>query len=253
MLKHLYKKSKVLFSIIWIIAYCILFSLADSLSATLGIEKTVTLPVGLALSLFLFLFLRREGLLAAYGLRAPRGSGKQTLYYLPLVALLSANLWYGVTLRYSALETVLFIASMLCVGFLEEVIFRGLLFNAMRGEHPRAAVIVSSVTFGIGHIINLFNGAGADLVPNLLQVVYATAAGFMFVMLYLCTQSLLPCILTHALFNALSAFSREAPTLTHAVLSCVLLCLISGGYAAYLAFILRRRDAREKKQKETYQ
>ena len=102
------------------------------------------------------------------------------LYYIPVYIMLTANLWYGVTVHYAALETALYILSMFCVGFLEEVIFRGLLFEAMREESERAATIVSAVTFGIGHIINLFNGSGTELLPNLLQVVYATAAGFMF-------------------------------------------------------------------------
>ena len=30
-------------------------------------------------------------------------------------------------------------------------------------------------------IINLLNGSGKDLIPNLLQLLYAPAAGFMFV------------------------------------------------------------------------
>ena len=64
---------------------------------------------------------------------------------------------------------------MLCVGFLEEVIFRGLLFQAIAKDNIKSAVIISSVTFGIGHIINLFNGSGMDLVNNLCQIVFAFA------------------------------------------------------------------------------
>lgn len=238
MLKRLYEKSKLLFSILWIVTYCVLLSVADSLSLAVGVEKSVTLPVSFLLSLLLFLFLKRGSLLFEYGICAPRSSFRSVLGYAPLVALLTANLWFGVTVRYSALETVLYIASMLCVGFLEEVIFRGLLFRTMYPDSPRVAVLVSSISFGIGHMINLVNGSGAELFLNLLQVVYATAAGFMFVMLYLKTKSLLPCILTHALFNALSAFSKEAPTPAYALLSCLLLTVISGTYAVYLALSL---------------
>ena len=131
---------------------------------------------------------------------------------------------------------------MFCVGFLEEIIFRGFLLLAMYKENPRAAVIVSSITFGIGHIINLVNGSGAELVPNLLQVIYATAAGFMFVMLFLRSGSLLVCILTHGIFNALSAFSADATALPMQILSCVLLTLISAGYALWLAFLTKTPD-----------
>lgn len=40
---------------------------------------------------------------------------------------------------------------MLCVGFLEEMIFRGLLFEAIAKENVKKAIIISSVTFGIRH------------------------------------------------------------------------------------------------------
>ena len=167
------------------------------------------------------------------------------LYYVPLLVILSANLWYGVTVHYGALETVLYILSMFCVGFLEEVIFRGLLFEAMRKDGIKSAV-VSSVTFGIGHIINLINGSGAQLLPNLLQVVYATAAGFMFVMIYYKSGSLLACIAVHGVFNALSVFADEAnATGKMRILSAVLLTVIAGAYAVYLAWTVKTNDKGE--------
>ena len=84
------------------------------------------------------------------------------LFYIPLIVLLTVNLWYGVAMNTSPLEMVLYILSMLCVGFLEEMIFRGFLFQAMVKDGVKSAIIVSSVTFGIGHIVNLINGSGAD-------------------------------------------------------------------------------------------
>lgn len=38
-------------------------------------------------------------------------------------------LWHGVAMNVSLLETVLYILTMFCVGFLEEMIFRGFLIN----------------------------------------------------------------------------------------------------------------------------
>jgi membrane protease YdiL (CAAX protease family) len=123
------------------------------------------------------------------------------------------------------------------------VIFRGLLFEAMRADSVKAAIIVSSVTFGIGHIINLINGSGAELIPNLLQVIYATAAGFMFVMMYYKSKSLLVCIATHAAFNALSVFANEASaTLEMRIISATLLTVITGSYALYLAISIRKNQ-----------
>ena len=162
------------------------------------------------------------------------------LYYVPILVMLSANLWYGVTVNGGVLQTVLYILAMLCVGFLEEIIFRGLLFEAMRKDSVKAAIIVSSVTFGIEHIINLINGSGVELLPNLLQVVYATAAGLMFVMMYYRSQSLLACIAAHGVFNALSVFADEANvTNGMRILCALLLTVITGSYALYLSLSMK--------------
>jgi membrane protease YdiL (CAAX protease family) len=126
---------------------------------------------------------------------------------------------------------------MFCVGFLEELIFRGLLFQAMAKDGVKTAIIVSSVTFGIGHIVNLVNGSGAELLPNLLQVMYAVAICFAFVMIYCRTRSLMPCIIVHGIFNGLSAFANEAVmTPRRQIISGILLAVIAGGYALYLVF-----------------
>ena len=242
-LKKLYNKSKIWFAVAWIIAYCVLMSVGDSISAWLGVEKSVTFAIGAVLSIILLLFLKKNGLFSDHGICAPKISARSMLYYLPILIMLSANLWYGVTLNYGALETAFYILAMLCVGFLEEVIFRGLLFEAMREDSVKAAITVSSVTFGIGHIINLINGSGAELLPNLLQVVYATAAGFMFVMMYYRSKSLIVCITAHGVFNALSVFANEAAaTNTTRILSAALLTVITGAYAVYLAFSMKGKE-----------
>ena len=242
LLKKLYDKSQIWFAILWIIDYCVLMSVGDSLSAMIGIDKSITLVIGALHSAFLLIFLKKYRLFADYGLCLPKSSGKSMLYYIPILVMLTANLWYGVTLNYGAIETVFYILAMLFVGLLEEVIFRGLLFEAMRKDNVKAAVIVSSVTFGIGHIINLINGSGAELLPNLLQVVYATAAGFMFVMMYYKSKSLIVCIVAHGLFNALSAFANEAnATAEMRVLTAILLTVITGSYALYLALSMKEK------------
>ncbi|MBQ2737194.1 MAG: CPBP family intramembrane metalloprotease [Clostridia bacterium] len=243
MLKRLYDKSAVLFAVLWIVAYCVLMSAGDMLSGLVGVEKSLTLPIALLMSIVLFLFLYKNRLLKDYGFGRPTKAHGTMLFYIPLLLMLGTNLIYGVTLNYSVIETVLYILTMLAVGFLEEVIFRGLLFEAMRKDSLKAAVAVSSVTFGIGHIINLINCSGAELLPNLLQVVYATAAGFMFVMIYLRSGSILPCIIAHGVFNALSAFSAEAQDTKMTVISAVALTVITGSYAIYLMLFVR--DERE--------
>ena len=240
MLKKLYDKSQLVFALGWIVAYVVLASTGDNISADLGIDKVVTLPILVAMSAILYGFVRKNGLAEKYGLCKPQLPAAKMLHYIPLLVLLTANLWYGVALNQSPLETVLYILSMFCVGFLEELIFRGLLFQAMAKDGVGSAMIVSSVTFGFGHIVNLINGSGAELLPNLLQVLYAIAIGFAFVMIYVKTKSLMPCILVHSVFNGLSAFANEAAmTPQREIISGVLLAVIAGGYALYLALAVK--------------
>jgi membrane protease YdiL (CAAX protease family) len=241
-MEKLYKKSEIWFAVTWIIAYVVLASTGDNISADIGILKIVTLPILIILSVMLFLFVKRNGLSKKYGLCKSEIPASKMLYYIPLLILLTANLWYGVAMNVSPLETALYILSMLCVGFLEEMIFRGFLFNAMAKNGVKSAIIVSSVTFGIGHMVNLFNGSGAEFLPNLLQVIYAVAIGFTFVMIFCKTKSLIPCIITHSIFNSLSAFSNEAVmTLQKQIVSGIIITIISGGYALYIALAVKEK------------
>ncbi len=241
MLKKLYDKSKIWFAVLFIILYCVLFSLGDYFSTLVGTQKLFTFDVGLIITLILLSFLKKYGLFEEYGLCKPKSSIKSMIFYLPILVMLSVNLWGGVTLNYSVTESVLCVLSMFLVGFLEEIIFRGLLFNAMKTSSIKWAVIVSSVTFGIGHIINLFNGSNADLIPNLLQVVYATTAGFMFVTIYLKSKSLIVCIVSHGLFNALSVFSTSVlQDFNMQIITAVVLTIVTGAYAVYLALSIKK-------------
>lgn len=243
MLKKGYEKSEIWFAVAWIIAYVVLVSTGDNISADLGIDKIVTLPILIAMSGILYFFVRENGLTEKYGLCNPQLPAAKMLYYIPLLLLLTANLWYGIAMNLSPMETVLYVLSMFCVGFLEEMIFRGLLFHAMAKDGVKSAIIVSSVTFGVGHIVNLINGSGAELLPNLLQVMYAMAVGFAFVMIYCKTKSLMPCIVTHGVFNSLSVFSNEAVmTPQRQILSGVFLTVIAGGYALYLALAVKENQ-----------
>ena len=140
-----------------------------------------------------------------------------------------------VTMNLPVLESLFYIISMICVGFLEELIFRGFLFKAMSKDNIKAAIIVSSITFGIGHILNLINGSGADMVSNLCQVCYATAVGFLCVIIFHRGKSLWPCILAHSAVNGLSVFANEANiTPKMDIISAIILTVISVGYTLIL-------------------
>ena len=235
----LYEKSEIAFAISWIILYVVGTSITDSVVDT----KLVTMLFHILLSAVVMVWIKNNGLLDKYGLCKPKEKASKYFYYIPLIFICSTNLWFGVKLNMSVNETIFYVCSMICVGFLEEIIFRGFLFKAMCKDDLKAAIIVSSVTFGVGHIVNLINGSGAELIPNLCQVCYAMAFGFMTVILFYKSGSLIPCIITHSVVNSLSAFVNESVrTFEINIIISVVLCVTSILYILILNKNLKKSE-----------
>ena len=231
----LHSTKPVLFACLWIAAYVVLMSAANGVSNALGIQNSGTAIVGMVLTLLLFTWIHKHQLETTYGLCPSQVSAHRLLYYIPLIALCTTNLWFGATLNASPLETCLGVVSMCAAGFLEEVIFRGLLFRAIERENLMRAIVISSATFGIGHLVNLLNGNAESLLGNLLQVCYAIAIGFVFVVLFHRTGSLRACIVCHAGINSLSLFANPATqTPIRDIAASLFLIVVSVAYAAYL-------------------
>lgn len=231
-MKKLYEENPLRFSLLWVILYVALLSLAENVSHGLGTEKLLTAPLCVLMTAFLAVWISKNGLAVPCGLCAVRGKAASYWYFLPLVLLASVNLWNGLTMNFSALESALYAVSRLCVGFLEEILFRGFLFRALRPEGLKKAVLISSLTFGIGHIVNLLNGA--PVLSTLLQVCYACAIGFLFTILFLRSGSLVPCILTHSAVNILSAFAVQPAGLGEVWMSAAVAAIALGYSLALL-------------------
>jgi len=216
-LKKCFDKSPLTFAILCIIVYVLALGNGDSISEAMGQPKLITALVGAVLTAVMLLFIRKNGLQTYCGLCPFQGKLKGFLYFIPLALLSTVNLWCGVTFALPVQTALLTVVSMVFVGFLEEVIFRGFLFNAMKKDGLKTAVIVSSLTFGAGHIVNLF--MGEPLLDTLLQLVYASAAGLMFTVIFLKSGTLIPCILAHALLNSLTIFLPEMTMEQHLLIS----------------------------------
>ena len=187
-----------------------------------------------------------------YGLVYPSVSAGRLFYYVPLIMIVSVNLWSGIQLNYSVIESVLFVISMAGVGFLEEIIFRGFLFKALCKDGLKQAILISSMTFGIGHIVNLFNGSGMGLADNLFQIVSAVAIGFLYVVIFYGSGSLLPCILSHGMFNALSAFAGAPASPQWQLVLRAILCLLAVGYTFVLWKTLRPKQNSQDSQERNH-
>ena len=236
-MNKLYSKSELWFSIIFIVIYIVCASLCDMFSDMVKVSKVFTFSFLFVLSFVLFFWIRKNNLMEKYGLCKPKFKAKNFLFYIPLLILISTNFWFGVRLNYGLVDSIFNVLAMLCVGFVEEIIFRGFLFRALEKDNIKTAIIVSSVTFGIGHIINLLSNGLDNLLPNVCQVFYAMAVGFLFVVMFHKGGSLIACILTHSLVNAFSVFQNtQAITPLIEILISVAIIVVS---VIYLIILLK--------------
>ncbi len=204
-MRKLYEKKEILFAVLWILAYCLVLS---AIRGQFGDGSPWMVLALLAFAAGMTAFVKANRLEGKYGLSGwPRNAGR-FLWFAPMLLLATGNLWDGFSCAYRGTAQLCAVLSMLLVGYVEELLFRGFLFRAMLPKDgARTAIIVSSATFGMGHIINLLTGqAGFE---TLVQIVFAVAWGFILTMAYFKSGKLLPCVLTHALVDVCSLFGAD--------------------------------------------
>lgn len=253
MMKALYEKSEIRFALVWIGLYVVVMNIA--LQACGGFdnlaEKTlaqVAVPVGciILLAAFSTMWVVGNGLAEKYGLCRFKGDIRTFLWFVPLTAMSCINLKNGLGLTAAWPLALLMAVNLVSAGYVEEIIFRGFLFRAMEKDNLKSAIVVSAVTFGMGHIVNL--GNTADVLGVLLQVCYAVAIGFLYTVVVYKGGSLWPCIISHMFVNGTSVFALEqgpfaellstvlgtaAPEMEQ-ICSAGIIILLSGGYALWL-------------------
>lgn len=224
-MKKIFEKHETLFCMLLIVLYVVVNSYCMQNWGLTDYRSAIIITVFSVVLLALVISLKR---VSFYGLTKVTDS-KKYLYFIPLLLLLSVQLMNGVNINNTASEILFYIISMMNVGFLEEMIFRGFLFKMMAKDNLKSAIIVGAITFGMGHIVNLLNGA--DLIPTLMQVCYATAIGYLFVTIFYKSKSLIPCIIVHGVFNSLPILSEGGISM---YLETVFLVVVSLGYAFYI-------------------
>lgn len=231
-MKKLYEKSEIWFAVAWIIIYVVVMG---NMRGNFGDESLYSMLAVLAIAGVLTWFILRNKLTKKLGLVLWQDS-KRYLYFIPLMLLCTVDLWFGVMLHYSVGQQIVAVLTLGLAGYVEEIIFRGLLYRAIEKDSVKQAIVISAVTFGAGHIINLLTGQGS--LHTFLQMGYAIAIGFAFVMVMNKSGSLLPCIACHAIINMTSKFSNlNLPEQTKTLWSYgsfLFLVVVAGGYALYL-------------------
>lgn len=225
-MKKIFEKHETLFCIMLIIIYILLNSYCMQ---NYGIEDYRSTIINTLFSIALIVLMIILKRTSYYGLiKVTKLKGY--LYFIPLLLIVSVNLWNGVNINNSINEIIFYVLTMINVGFIEEIIFRGFLFKMMEKDNIKRAIIVSAITFGIGHIVNLLNGA--DLIPTLMQICYAISIGYLFVIIFYKSKSLIPCIITHSLVNSLSIFNVE--NVISLYVSSAFLIIVPFVYAIYI-------------------
>lgn len=227
-MKKLYEKSEIWFAVMWIIIYVVICGNLRNLG-----DDSPYMMLGLiVISVLMFAFVKANHLEEKYGLNHWSKDFKAMLYLIPLWIITTGNLWGGIEAEYEGVGLIFAVVSMALVGFAEELIFRGFLFKAMlKDGKPIVAIIVSSVTFGMGHIVNLLTGHGGF--ETVVQIFYAVALGFIYTFVFYVGKSLIPCIISHSIIDVLSKLNNEVEIISWVYIGVVIVTSVV--YCIYLS------------------
>jgi len=251
--KKLYEKNELTFALVWIGLYVAVMNIAlqfcggfDDLASKTAAQVLVPVVCICVLAVVSTVWIIRNGLSEEYGLCRFKGNRQQFLYFLPMIIMSCVNLKNGLGLNAPGVVSLLMMVNLAVAGYVEEIIFRGFLFRCLAKDNLRSAILVSAITFGAGHIVNLANTA--DILGVLLQVCYAIVIGFLYTIIVYKGGSLWPCIASHMFVNGSSTFALEQGPFSDfvaavfgqasadlvQVCSSVFIMVISGGYALWL-------------------
>ena len=230
--KNNFKSDFALF-IISLIIYGLASNVAITISEKINFPNSIVALFYIILSIILIIDLKRKNKLSYYGFTSLKNLNyKNLLYFLPMIIIVSVNLWNGIHINNSYVQIFLITICMICVGFFEELIFRSFLMKAIMNKNNKLAIIISGTLFGIIHLLNIFTGA--DILQTIIQVLYATAFGLMCSVFFYKTNNIIPCIICHSLSNAFDIFLPINLSIKLQYLGCISIILISSFYTIYL-------------------
>jgi len=230
--KNNFSKDFVLF-IICLLIYGLTSNVSIAISEKINFHNSIVALFYIIFSILLILFLKRKNKLSYYGLNSIKNLNyKNLLYFIPMIIIISVNLWNGININNSLIQIILITICMICVGFFEELIFRSFLMKAIMNKNKRIAIIVSGVLFGVIHLLNIFTGA--SIVTTILQAFYATSFGLMCAVFFYKTNNIIPCIICHSLSNAFDTFLPQNLSIEKQYIGCITIIIISSFYTIYL-------------------
>jgi len=178
----------------------------------------------IALFLFIYLLVKKRWS-TFYFSGLSNLTAKQWLEYVPLLLILIVLLIgnQGFQSQPASFFIYLLLSQLLLVGFVEEVLFRGIMLRALVQKGTMYAVIVSSVLFGVTHALQALGGQ--SLQDTLLQIAYAFLIGFVLALLVVRNRAIILTIVFHGLHNFIN-FTGNTPS-THVYDYIVLAILVA--------------------------
>lgn len=231
-MKRLQENKPICHAVIWILAYIVTVNIGDNISAILGIKNLATAALLIAFSTVLLFYLKKNKWFTLYGFsQMKKPDLRKTLYYIPLILTIFTHYFRGIDRGLGYKGFFLAIVLMICVGFIEELVFRGFLYQGiLKKSGVKRAVLISGITFAVGHIVNLIRGyTTADQIN---QIIIGVFIGITLALLVALTNNIIPCILYHMLFNISGTITLSDLKLeTYMVIITAIICTL---YSVYL-------------------
>lgn len=240
-----YKNRPILFSLFLGIVLTLLISVASAFATVRGLGETGMMVAQgcafLVMALAVTLYMRRkDSTMAIYGFKGLAGANnKAALYYVPLgIIVFVQPVIGGFNSELSLGKIVLIVLFSLVVGYTEESIFRGIIWEKLKDKGALFYILFSSIFFGILHMANALNGR--DWLSIVLQIINAFLIGLILALLIVLTARILPLIIFHFMFDALAQLTNASTTANEVFVVAMLnICYLL--YGIYLVVVLTRK------------
>ncbi len=246
---QLYKDKAVLHSLVWLMIYLLLNTITGNFAGSLGLEPYLvsSLP-NLLLSVVCLYYLRRSNIAAEIGLLTKSTEKSKTmLFYFPLLIIPFLNLFYGINTELSSMQILAILSMYIGVGFMEEIIFRGLMFKALSQKwNHYAVVLLIGLTFAFGHAVSIV-AIDQSVGDTVLQIINAFVVGFLFTIVVIASGNLTICVITHVLYNFMAEISLVGSTDIEIIIISFIITLL---YFVYLLLFGKNMKAYFKRSEE---
>lgn len=159
----------------------------------------------IAIVLTIYLTVRRKW--RETGFRSLRNiPTRDAKYYIPLLLVLGIITLKGFG-ELSLSKVSFFIFFTLLVAFVEETIYRGLIFKTLLRKSAVAAVMTSSILFSITHLLNALSGQ--SMTDTIMQLIYSLLLGAVLALLMLKNGNIVPLILFHFIHNLIQFLGND--------------------------------------------